>query len=80
MSVASFRVIIFQQSNRRVMIQYDLATAEQPRFEERFQFILRLWPYTVPLFWVYASEYLKLVEADLPNLVKKPELSTILDK
>lgn len=26
--------------------------------KERFQFILRLWPYTVPLFWVYASEYL----------------------
>eukprot|EP00434_Breviolum_minutum_P022983 symbB.v1.2.020276.t1/scaffold1692.1/size111236/5 len=26
--------------------------------KERFQFILRLWPYTVPLFWVYAAEYL----------------------
>ncbi|CAK9008638.1 Protein BTN1 [Durusdinium trenchii] len=26
--------------------------------KERFHFTLRLWPYTVPLFWVYAAEYL----------------------
>ena len=31
-----------------------------PWVQERFQFILRLWPYTVPLFWVYAAEYLPL--------------------
>ncbi|CAE7938595.1 BTN1 [Symbiodinium sp. KB8] len=34
----------------------ELATAKLS-FQERFGYILSLWPYTVPLFFVYAAEY-----------------------
>lgn len=34
--------------------------AERISNKQRFRYIFKLWPYTVPLFWVYAAEYLPL--------------------